>query len=420
MHADASRLCRKVLAALATIGGILGCVVLNGCGAEDEEIISPKEVISPKDVISPGDIRNIVLYSFNDRPGHEPKPSQLWLHVDLGQARTQRMLQGAQYRETSPAWKIPYYCVASTWSGAERCVWLSIAPSGWFTIEGQKGYYRVEGSGWDEIEKVLTACNERTWESADDWAERVRGADGPIPMKSGALYGYARQDGEWAVPPQFDDALPFSEGLAAVRVGDADTGLWGYIDAAGTLVIKPNYAGAFFFSEGLAVVTVDDYFEGKQGYIDRSGRMVIEPKFDLAREFRGGVAEVVCNGNYYMGLDHHGTILNREVTFDTKEGMTLIGVNGMHYGFRDATGLLVVPPVFDEARPFSEGLAAVKRNGKWGYINKTGEVVIECRFDRPGSFSGGEAEVVLGSNAVTIGKDGVPVPRNWLRSLLGY
>lgn len=396
MRVDASRLYRKVRFTLAMMGAIMGCLLAGGCGAEEET-----------EIIRPGDIRDILLYFFIGRPGDEPKPSDLSWHVRLGQVHTQRIFQDAQYRETTPTWKGAYYCIASTRSGSERHVWLSIAPSGWFAIGGQKGYWLVQGSGRDEIEKILMACKERAWRSADDRADRVREADGPAPRKSGALYGYARQDGQWVIPPRFEDAMPFSEGLAAVRVGDANTGLWGYIDTAGTPVIKPGFAGASFFSDGLAVVTVDDYFEGKQGYIDRSGKMVIEPKLDLAREFRCGVATVVLDGKY-VHIDRNGHVLNLEEAskFDLKEGVALIRVDGMRYGFWNATGFFVVPPVFEDARPFSEGLAAVKRNGKWGYTNKAGEVVIECKFDQAGPFRQGKARVVFGGRDMVVNTQG--------------
>ncbi len=36
-------------------------------------------------------------------------------------------------------------------------------------------------------------------------------------------------------------------------------------------------------------------------------------------------------------------------------------------GFVDSTGKLVIPRQFDDAQDFSEGLAAVSVNSKWGY-----------------------------------------------------
>lgn len=49
---------------------------------------------------------------------------------------------------------------------------------------------------------------------------------------------------------------------------------------------------------------------------------------------------------------------------------------------------------FDELYPFSEGLAAVKKNDKFGFINTKGELVIPCQYQYAGSFKDGLACVV--------------------------
>ena len=54
---------------------------------------------------------------------------------------------------------------------------------------------------------------------------------------------------------------------------------------------------------------------------------------------------------------------------------------------------MVVPCIYDDARSFSEGLARVEQNGKYGFINIKGEVVVPCIYDRVGSFSEGFAKV---------------------------
>ncbi len=46
--------------------------------------------------------------------------------------------------------------------------------------------------------------------------------------------------------------------------------------------------------------------------------------------------------------------------------------NSRKIGFIDQLGKIAIKFQFDEAKSFSEGLAAVKSNGKWGYINKLG------------------------------------------------
>ena len=72
------------------------------------------------------------------------------------------------------------------------------------------------------------------------------------------------------------------------------------------------------------------------------------------------------------------------------EGMTRYRIGGA-WGFMDKSGKLAGEPRFDEAEDFSEGLAAVKLGERWGFVNKAGEVVIAPAFDSVGNFSGGLA-----------------------------
>lgn len=50
-------------------------------------------------------------------------------------------------------------------------------------------------------------------------------------------------------------------------------------------------------------------------------------------------------------------------------------------GFIDENGKEVIPPIYDVAYYFEDGLAEVKLNGKWGMINKNGQVVISIKYD---------------------------------------
>jgi len=67
---------------------------------------------------------------------------------------------------------------------------------------------------------------------------------------------------------------------------------------------------------------------------------------------------------------------------------------GAKYGYIDKTGKVVIEPqFFDEAWDFYEGLAMVKVGDKWGYIDKAGRMVVESKFDEAGIFSEGLAMV---------------------------
>ena len=83
------------------------------------------------------------------------------------------------------------------------------------------------------------------------------------------------------------------------------------------------------------------------------------------------------------------------------------------YGYVDTVGNIVIDCQFDDAREFSEGLAAVLSGGgnvsedgvfgplsltlKWGYIDSTGLTVIPCQFDYAGQFAEGYAAVMSGN-----------------------
>ena len=41
---------------------------------------------------------------------------------------------------------------------------------------------------------------------------------------------------------------------------------------------------------------------------------------------------------------------------------------------------------YDWVNNFFEGLASVKLNGKWGFIDKTGREAIPCKYDNVCSF----------------------------------
>ena len=56
------------------------------------------------------------------------------------------------------------------------------------------------------------------------------------------------------------------------------------------------------------------------------------------------------------------------------EGMAAVKLNGK-FGFVDTTGKEVIPCKYDLVRFFSDGLAPVSFNGKWGIVDKKGNLL---------------------------------------------
>ena len=78
------------------------------------------------------------------------------------------------------------------------------------------------------------------------------------------------------------------------------------------------------------------------------------------------------------------------------------------YGFKK-DGIIVIPAKYGYACNFSEGLAVVNLNGKWGYIDKNGKEVIPIKYDSGCAFSEGLARVYLNDEYCYIDKNGKAV-----------
>jgi len=98
--------------------------------------------------------------------------------------------------------------------------------------------------------------------------EKRMATDKLFLIEKNGKWGYIDRTGKVIIRPQFEDAYYFSEGLAAVKLGDK----LGYIDKTGRFVIKPQFNHAWDFSEGLARVTIG----GKDGYINKTGKYIWE------------------------------------------------------------------------------------------------------------------------------------------------
>lgn len=85
--------------------------------------------------------------------------------------------------------------------------------------------------------------------------------------------------------------------------------------------------------------------DGKYGFIDVHGQFVIPPSFTSAQGFSEGLAAV------YVGGESH---LER-----SSDGSPYISYEKGKWGYIDRTGIMVIPPQFGSAAPFSEGLALV-------------------------------------------------------------
>lgn len=76
------------------------------------------------------------------------------------------------------------------------------------------------------------------------------------------------------------------------------------------------------------------------------------------------------------------------------------------YGYIDSLGNVVVKPKFNEAFHFSEGFGAARLDGNFGYINRNGEFVLPAVYDFAHPFEGGRAMIYLKGKPGYIDKNG--------------
>lgn len=166
---------------------------------------------------------------------------------------------------------------------------------------------------------------------------------------------------------------PWSEGLLAVQ---RQEGHWGYIDEKAQMVIPATFQDALPFRESRAAVKLNN----KWGYINHTGQFEIQPKFDHVDSFRNGRATAMIGARQWIASsrpEYRGQLFGR----------------GGKVGVIDASGTFVVKPQFDQIMGFVNGLAAVSINGKWGYVDQHGNTAIPLEYDAAESFFGELARV---------------------------
>ena len=262
----------------------------------------------------------------------------------------------------------------------------------------------------------------------------------------------------WINEIEIIDTTPFRDGIAKVRSWDAkaDDYVYYYVNAEGEPALPPgmsidretldpviekwsSFGRASDFSCGLAVVGYDNTYyiiDASGEPIELFGPAASEVSAESSWENLGGIylfnnVQVTTGGaiigmmaDYqgYIAVDCSGGLLLRDDDFEgcfphssaseeiwpDENGMILVGSNSVRPmdGLLDlASGKLVVPPSYGSIDPFSEGYARVCSNGKCGYINPAGELVIPCEY---GVLSQQVSEGVVWLQEVTGKTNGIP------------
>ncbi len=170
-----------------------------------------------------------------------------------------------------------------------------------------------------------------------------------------------------------------TEGLAAVRLNRK----WGYIDKDDKVLIDFKYFFASEFENGQAHVASrsNNYF-----YINKTG-LRIRPKFRQEKDFLSCYGDLNLGKWGFMKDDGKVIALTYEETRNSSEGFAAARINGK-WGYVNSMAEPISEFMFDQVSKFKEGFAAVKLNNRWGYLNTSGQLTIAMQFLDAGDFLG--------------------------------
>lgn len=164
--------------------------------------------------------------------------------------------------------------------------------------------------------------------------------DGSI-IDDGARRGYINTSGTEVIPATNDYTTMFKDDIALVKVH----GQWGAVDRSGTYIVPPQYSKMHYFCDDLAAV----YDGRKWGYVGRDGIMHIPPAYDEAGDFHEGLTRVRAADDVLI-IDKTG-----QIAFHLPAGLEF----PWH---------------------FSAGIAPIIKDGKWGFIDRSGSIVVSPQY----------------------------------------
>jgi len=247
-----------------------------------------------------------------------------------------------------------------------------------------------------------------------------------------------------------DGVYSFLDDIAGFKC--KSNGKYGFLDLNGNKITACDYDGFGGFYNGMA--RVDKKIDGKtkQGYIDKKGNIVLPVAYETVGNFSDGWGIIKKDSNYFF-VDHNGNIKDAprryDELYDFKSGYAKAAVKGKNnnpntyyyinkdlkeefvlsakeaYGFWDDVAVVKRDKEYElmnkkgeifkslgniDALKFSvEGLLAVRNNGKWGYLNNKGDIVIAPKYDSCDVFKYGFARVRMGSKWGIIDRTGTQI-----------
>ena len=292
------------------------------------------------------------------------------------------------------------FCENGLWGFITRFGNVAIAPEFEEVADFRDSRCLVKKDGkWGVINKGGQFVHKCEYDSISEFTDGVALAD------LNGVKHYLYSNGSKKVLSMDYEYHTFSDGYT--RIKSRKNGKWGYANMRGVIRINPAYDSATDFKNGHAVVTK----KGKAYSINKKGdrkRLSFKPDESLVVFENGNGYIKNAKGNY----DFYVRNLSNKIGEYSEIGKYSDGVirvkdviGGIHY--LDERGERVLTAKgFAEAGDFSEGKAWVKKNTKFGFIDKAGHLVVDTVFTYASDFNNGLAYVAKGQRQGVIRMSG--------------
>lgn len=143
------------------------------------------------------------------------------------------------------------------------------------------------------------------------------------------------------------------------------------------------------------LIAVKEYFEGYR-FIDQNKNLISEEEYANVFGSSEKIVKVIDDDMNYLFVDIYGNHISQEKFQDAGDFYNGIAAvkKGNKWGFIDSSGNIIIDYKYDSVDlGFHEGIVAVKLSDKWYFVDQQGNLAWETGFEDALDFSEGYAAV---------------------------
>ena len=226
--------------------------------------------------------------------------------------------------------------------------------------------------------------------------------NGNYVVKENGKYKLIKKDETVLIENKFDDAIKIKNDKIIIKSGNK----YGVLNTAGEVILDAKY-------DEIKFAYLDTYIvkeNGKYGVINKDKKMVIEEKYssmnyieeaDFIEASEDGIYSDIIGNDYEVKITGIVSELNKDAGYirininneykyynfkcEEKNSTEIMTTNTLFlvkkdgkYGYTDKAGNIVIECIYDDATEQNKfGYVAVKKDGKWGSFDKNGNKVAE-------------------------------------------